>query len=157
MAIKSGNQPTAPFLEWAAWCGEKRPAKKFSHFGGTGNGGLSWREKRSGMFHPGPFFLSESQTSAEGHSGGREARNEVPAAILSEGPAAVDRASWAGGTAWGHTRQGVHTTRLGSDHSFQQPERGDKPRPPDPPPSTGQGRLYSLGRASRQGFQQNQK
>lgn len=43
---------------------------------------MSWREKRSGMFHPGPFFLSESQTSAEGHSGGREARNELPAAIL---------------------------------------------------------------------------
>lgn len=49
-----------------------------------GNEGLSWQERRSGMFHSGLFSLLSSQTSVEGPCDGRKSRNNLLAAMVSE-------------------------------------------------------------------------
>ena len=58
--------------------------------------------------------------------------------MVSEEPVAAPRASWVEDSALGHSRQGFQIAWLGSDPSFDQPEKGDKAKSAYTTPSTGQ-------------------
>ena len=148
-------------MEWAAQGGEKRQKfwkirlKILPTLEGQEMGPELAREKIWNV-PPRALFLSESQTSVEGQSGGREARNVLLAAILSEGPAAASRASWVG-TVPEATPAKAFTPPSGAltPASNAREWRQIQTSRPTAIHRLGQA-LYSLDWAPRQGFQQNQ-
>lgn len=130
-------------MEWAARCGGKRPnfwkirLKNLLTLEEQEMGPELAREKIWNV-PPGALFLSESQTSVKGQSGGREARN-VQLSLRGQ-QLLAEQAGWGQCPRPHQARRSHHPAEFWLQ--LPAPGRGDKSKPPDPPPSTDQGRLF---------------
>lgn len=135
-------------MEWAVQCGEKRQnfwkiQLKVSLWWER-KWGLSWQEKRSEMFHPGPFSLvkAKHQSKVRVVGGGQKCAS-TSNYLWGDKQLLVEQAGWGQHPRPHQARRSHHPAELWL--LLPAPGRGEKSKPPDLPPSTGLGRSLFPG------------